>query len=101
METTPRMPEPAESDLRALGEALRGRLIEPGDPDYEAARRVYNGMIDKRPRLIARCADVADVIALRQLRPGHGAAPGGPRRRPQRRRLRHLRRRPGHRPGGP
>jgi FAD/FMN-containing dehydrogenase len=30
---------------------------------YESARKVYNGMIDKRPRLIARCADVADVIA--------------------------------------
>jgi len=42
---------------------LRGELIDPGDPNYVAARRVYNGMIDKRPRLIARCADVADVIA--------------------------------------
>src|SRR5688572_17958748 len=42
---------------------LRGRLIQPGDADYEAARALYNGMIDKRPRLIARCVDVADVIA--------------------------------------
>src|SRR6266487_1669792 len=41
---------------------LRGRLIEPGDKDYEEARKVYNGMIHKKPRLIARCADVADVI---------------------------------------
>ncbi len=42
---------------------LRGELIEPGTPSYDQARRVYNGMIDKRPSLIARCADVADVIA--------------------------------------
>src|SRR4026208_2248869 len=41
---------------------LRGRLIEPGDKDYEEARKVYNGMIHKKPRLITRCNDVADVI---------------------------------------
>src|SRR5437764_9585139 len=41
---------------------LRGRLIEPGDKDYDEARKVYNGMIHKKPRLIARCVDVADVI---------------------------------------
>jgi FAD/FMN-containing dehydrogenase len=41
---------------------LHGGLIEPGDPNYDAARRVYNAMIDRRPRLIARCADVADVM---------------------------------------
>ena len=42
---------------------LRGQLIAPQDPGYDVARALYNGMIDKRPRLIARCADVADVIA--------------------------------------
>src|SRR2546429_1929854 len=41
---------------------LRGRLIQPGDKDYNEARKVYNGMIHKQPRLIAPCADVADVI---------------------------------------
>src|SRR3984893_5398337 len=41
---------------------LRGPLIAPGEPDYAAARQVYNGMIDRYPRLIARCHDVADVI---------------------------------------
>lgn len=41
---------------------LRGRVIEPHDPEYDDARKVYNAMIDKKPRLIARCADVADVI---------------------------------------
>lgn len=43
--------------------ALRGELIQPGDEAYESARTVYNAMIDKRPALIAPCADVADVIA--------------------------------------
>jgi FAD/FMN-containing dehydrogenase len=42
---------------------LRGELIEPGSSGYDNARKVYNGMIDKKPRLIVRCADVADVIA--------------------------------------
>jgi len=42
---------------------LRGELIQPGDPGYENARKVYNGMIDKKPRLIAKCVDAADVIA--------------------------------------
>ncbi len=42
---------------------LRGKLILPGDAAYEEAHKVYNGMIDKHPGLIARCVDVADVIA--------------------------------------
>jgi FAD/FMN-containing dehydrogenase len=46
-----------------LKSAFRGELIQASDPGYEAARKVYNGMIDKRPLLIARCVDVADVIA--------------------------------------
>jgi FAD/FMN-containing dehydrogenase len=46
----------------ALAASLRGRLIRPTDPDYDEARAVYNGMIDKRPALIARCVNVADVI---------------------------------------
>ena len=41
---------------------LRGQLIGPSDAAYEAARKVYNAMIDRHPRLIARCADVGDVI---------------------------------------
>jgi FAD/FMN-containing dehydrogenase len=43
--------------------AFRGQLVGPGDRGYAAARQVYNAMIDKRPALIARCTDVADVIA--------------------------------------
>ena len=41
---------------------LRGRLVRPTDADYDAIRALYNGMIDKRPRLIARAVDAADVI---------------------------------------
>ena len=46
-----------------LAAALRGDLITPGDPGYDAARAVYNAMIDKYPAAIARCRDAADVIA--------------------------------------
>jgi FAD/FMN-containing dehydrogenase len=41
----------------------RGPVIGRNHPDYEEARKLYNGMIDKRPLLIARCADAADVMA--------------------------------------
>jgi FAD/FMN-containing dehydrogenase len=44
-----------------LAEHLRGLVIAPGHPEYDAARRVWNGMIDKRPTAIARCADASDV----------------------------------------
>jgi FAD/FMN-containing dehydrogenase len=47
--------------------AFRGELIEPGDAGYDDARAVYNGMIDRHPRLIARCVDAADVIAAVNL----------------------------------
>jgi FAD binding domain/Berberine and berberine like len=46
-----------------LKSSFRGELLQPADPGYESARQLYNAMIDKHPRLIARCVDVADVIA--------------------------------------
>src|SRR5436853_7688959 len=52
-----------QDSINNLKASLRGSLIEPGAADYDAARKVYNAMIDKKPRLIARCVDVADVIA--------------------------------------
>jgi FAD/FMN-containing dehydrogenase len=42
---------------------LRGTLLQSGDAEYETARLVWNGMIDRRPRLIVRCCGVADVVA--------------------------------------
>ena len=51
---------PTVDDLRTR---VRGQTITPGDGDYETARRVYNGMVDKRPEVIVRCTDVTDVIA--------------------------------------
>ena len=53
-------------DQTALAEfklSLAGELIQPGEKGYDEARQVYNGMIDRRPRLIVRCADAADVLA--------------------------------------
>jgi len=51
-----------EATIREFKANLRGELIEPGGKGYDAARKVYNAMIDKRPRLIARCVDVGDVM---------------------------------------
>lgn len=41
---------------------IRGRLVLPGDADYDENRKVYNAMINKRPGIIVKCVDVADVI---------------------------------------
>jgi FAD/FMN-containing dehydrogenase len=49
--------------IQAFKTQLHGKLIQPEDAEYDEARKVYNAMIDRRPRLIARCAEVADVIA--------------------------------------
>lgn len=64
---TSEAPESARTEgLRA---GLAGRLIQPGDPGYDEARRVHNGLVDKRPRIIARCRGVADVVdAIRLAR---------------------------------
>jgi FAD/FMN-containing dehydrogenase len=53
-----------ELDTAVLAGQVRGELIEPDDPGYDEARKVYNAMIDKRPALIVRCKDAADVIAV-------------------------------------
>jgi hypothetical protein len=57
-------------DQTALAEfklSLAGELIQPGEKGHDEARQVYNGMIDRRPRLIVRCFDVADVISAVNL----------------------------------
>jgi FAD/FMN-containing dehydrogenase len=51
-----------ESIIEQFDSKLRGELLRPSDPAYEQARLVWNGLINKRPALIARCAGVGDVI---------------------------------------
>ncbi|HXY80471.1 MAG TPA: FAD-binding oxidoreductase [Gaiellaceae bacterium] len=58
--------------VETLAGALRGELIDPQLAGYDEARRLYNAMIDKRPALIARCVDVADVIACVRFAAGTG-----------------------------
>nr|WP_198588341.1 FAD-dependent oxidoreductase [Geodermatophilus chilensis] len=42
---------------------FRGEVLRPGDPGYDDARRVFNGMVDRSPALIARCTGTEDVVA--------------------------------------
>jgi FAD/FMN-containing dehydrogenase len=49
-------------NLEAFRSAIRGELLQPGDSGYDEARVVWNAMFDRRPRLIVRCAGVADVV---------------------------------------
>lgn len=52
-----------EAKILAFRQSLQGQLLRPWDAAYDEARRVWNGMIDRRPAFIARCEGVADVIA--------------------------------------
>jgi len=49
--------------IEAFASQLRGELVMPTDADYNETRKVYNGMINKRPGMFAMCVDVADVMA--------------------------------------
>ena len=49
-------------DIQELRASVRGPLLQPGDPGYDAARHVWNGAIDRKPLLIARCSGPADVL---------------------------------------
>ncbi len=49
--------------LDALRESFSGSLLSPGDDGYEEARRVHNGLVDRRPAAIARCLGAADIAA--------------------------------------
>ena len=53
---------PSLENVNKLKGALHGELLRPGDDEYESARRIHNGMIDRRPAMIVRCAGVADVM---------------------------------------
>ena len=60
------------SAVAALREHLHGPLVSPDDADYNTARRVWNGRIDRRPALVAFCADEADVVAVVRFAREHG-----------------------------
>ena len=49
--------------IAKLSANIRGRVIDPDSSEYEVARKVYNGMINRHPTAIVRCANVEDVIA--------------------------------------
>lgn len=54
-----------------LAATLRGDLVRPDDPDYDTARAVYNGMIDRRPAAIVRVRDTADVVSCVRFARAH------------------------------
>ncbi|GKZ14289.1 FAD-binding oxidoreductase [Haladaptatus sp. T7] len=55
--------ETTETGVEPLRAQLKGELVTPDDPDYDEERSVWNGMINKRPAMVARCDGVADVRA--------------------------------------
>jgi FAD/FMN-containing dehydrogenase len=57
--------------IAALREAITGSIISPADPDYDQARTVWNGMIDRYPALVARCATAGDIIAAMAFASAH------------------------------
>lgn len=90
MDTAIAVPQPDESSLGELEELrgqLHGRLLLPGDADYDTERRLYNAMFDSRPAVLAQCEGAADVAAAARfardrswpicVRGGGHAAEGG------------------------
>jgi FAD/FMN-containing dehydrogenase len=51
------------TDFERLRDSIRGPVIDPNHQDYDAARAIWNGAIDRRPACVARCTGVADVVA--------------------------------------
>ena len=64
--------EPSNSDIASLSQRMRGRLIRPTDTAYEGARRVWNGMVDRYPALIAQVVDQKDVAVAIEFGRRHG-----------------------------
>ncbi len=60
------------SEVEELQGGLRGKVLLPGEPAYDEARRIWNAMIDKRPAMIVRCAGAADVRASVNFARDHG-----------------------------
>lgn len=62
----------ATAPYAQLAATVRGDLVMPGDPGYDRARAVYNGMVDKHPAAIVACRDTADVISCVRFAREHG-----------------------------
>src|SRR5215211_1691925 len=58
--------------VQAFMTSVRGPVLRQGDPGYDEARAIQNGLIDRRPALIARCTGAADVIAAVNFARDHG-----------------------------
>jgi len=67
--------------LDAFAERVAGRVFVERSDEYEQARRVWNGLIDKRPAVIVQCLGVADVLEAMRFARDHDFARGGSRRR--------------------
>jgi FAD/FMN-containing dehydrogenase len=61
-----------EGQVNQLAADFSGRLLQPGDAEYDDARRIHNGLIDKRPALIARCRNAGDVARAILFANEHG-----------------------------
>ena len=84
--------------VTALASSFTGQLLLPGDADYDEARKVHNGLIDKRPALIARCRGLADIVDAVKMARDQKARSRRPGRRSPRRGVRHDRPRHDDRP---
>jgi len=62
----------AQSVVEDFRAGLRGQLLLPGAAGYDDARKIYNGMFDRRPAMIARCLGAADVVRSVQFARAHG-----------------------------
>ncbi|MBX6365124.1 MAG: FAD-binding oxidoreductase [Gemmatimonadetes bacterium] len=60
------------SQVEGLASRLRGDVVTPDSPEYDAARSIWNAMIDRRPAMIVRCAGVADVLEVVRFARQHG-----------------------------
>ncbi|MGH3127716.1 MAG: FAD-binding oxidoreductase, partial [Gaiellaceae bacterium] len=61
-----------DEQINQLAADFSGRLLQPGDAGYDEARRIHNGLIDKRPALIARCRNAGDVARVVLFANEHG-----------------------------
>ena len=71
---------PVDATERALEELrtrFRGELVQPGDAGFDETRRVWNGLIDRRPALVARVSDTNDVVEALAFARGAGLRVAG------------------------